>query len=61
MKHPRHTYGGFVSATSEWGMTTSKPPNSDPGWCFKFRAENCGISLGHTFGPIELKIGVLPI
>jgi hypothetical protein len=24
-------------------------------------AENLGISLGHTFHPIELKLGVLPI
>jgi hypothetical protein len=23
MKHPGHTYGGFVSAISEWGMTSS--------------------------------------
>jgi hypothetical protein len=23
MKHPGHTYGGFVPAISEWGMTTS--------------------------------------
>jgi hypothetical protein len=22
MKHPGHTYGGFVSAISEWGLTT---------------------------------------
>jgi hypothetical protein len=21
MKHPEHTYGGFVPAISEWGMT----------------------------------------
>jgi hypothetical protein len=21
MKHPGHTYGGFVPAISEWGMT----------------------------------------
>jgi hypothetical protein len=41
--------------------STSKAPNSDPGWCFKFHAKNCGISLGHTFCPIELEIGVLPI
>jgi hypothetical protein len=39
----------------------SKAPNSRLGWCFKFRAKNCGISIGHTFCPIELKIGVLPI
>jgi hypothetical protein len=23
MKHPRHTYGGFVPAISEWGMTNN--------------------------------------
>jgi hypothetical protein len=23
MKHPGHTYGGFVPAISEWGMTIS--------------------------------------
>jgi hypothetical protein len=40
---------------------TSKPPNSDPGWCFNFCGENCGIFIGHIFCPIELKIGVLPI
>jgi hypothetical protein len=26
MKHPGHTYGGFVSAISEWGMTDPIPP-----------------------------------
>jgi hypothetical protein len=36
-------------------------PNSEPGWSFKFRAKNCVISMGHTFRPIEMKIGVLPI
>jgi hypothetical protein len=41
--------------------STSKAPNSESGWCFKFRAENCGISIGHICYPIELKIGVLPI
>jgi hypothetical protein len=41
--------------------STSKAPNSELGWCFKFRAENCGISIGHIFCPIELKIGMLPI
>jgi hypothetical protein len=40
---------------------TSKAPNSEPGQCFKFRAENCGICIGHTFYPIELKLGVVPI
>jgi hypothetical protein len=25
MKHPGHTYGGFVSAISEWGMIVSSP------------------------------------
>jgi hypothetical protein len=39
----------------------SKAHNSEAGWCFKFHAENCGISIGHTLCPIELKIGVLPI
>jgi hypothetical protein len=39
----------------------SMAPNSEPGWCFKFHAKNCGIFMGHTFCPIELKIGVLPI
>jgi hypothetical protein len=29
--------------------------------CFKNHAETLGISLGHTFHPIELKVGVLPI
>jgi hypothetical protein len=41
--------------------STSKTPNSESGWCFNFRAENCEISLGHTFCPIEPKIGVFPI
>jgi hypothetical protein len=41
--------------------STSKAPNSESGWCFKFHAANCGISIGHTFCPIELKIGVLTI
>jgi hypothetical protein len=41
--------------------STSKAPNSEPGWCFKFCAENYGISIGHTFCPIELKHGALPI
>jgi hypothetical protein len=40
---------------------TYKAPNSESGWCFKFCAKNCGISIGHIFCPIELKIGVLPI
>jgi hypothetical protein len=40
---------------------TSKAPNSEPGWGIKFCAENYRISIGHTFYPIELKIGVLPI
>jgi hypothetical protein len=40
---------------------TSKVSNLELGWCFKFCAENCEISIGHTFYPIELKIGVLPI
>jgi hypothetical protein len=40
---------------------TSEAPNSDPGWCFKFRAKNYVISLGHAFCLIELKIGVLSI
>jgi hypothetical protein len=40
---------------------TSKAANSESGRCFKFRSENCGISIGHTFCPIELKIVVLPI
>jgi hypothetical protein len=40
---------------------TSKAPKSEPGWCFKFGAKNCGISIGHNFYPIELKISVLPI
>jgi hypothetical protein len=39
---------------------TSKAPNSEPGWCFKFQSEKCGISIGHTVGPIEVKIVVLP-
>jgi hypothetical protein len=25
MKHPGHTYGGFVPAISEWGMTVTPP------------------------------------
>jgi hypothetical protein len=41
--------------------STSKAPNLEPGRCFKFCVEDCGISIGHTFYPIELKIGVLPI
>jgi hypothetical protein len=41
--------------------STSKAPNSEPGWCFKFCAINCGIFIGNTFCPIEMKIGVLPI
>jgi hypothetical protein len=28
MKHPGHTYGGFISAISERGMTLSKAPQS---------------------------------
>jgi hypothetical protein len=40
---------------------TSKAPNSKLRWCFKFCAENYGISIGRTFCPIELKIGVLSI
>jgi hypothetical protein len=39
---------------------TSKAPNSESGRCFQFCAENCGISISHTY-PIGLKIGVLPI
>jgi hypothetical protein len=38
----------------------SKAPNLEPGWCFNFHAKIFGISIGHTFCPIELKIGVLP-
>jgi hypothetical protein len=50
------------SLPMERGPTsTSKAPNSELGQCFKFQAKNCGISIGHTFCPIELKIGVLPI
>jgi hypothetical protein len=41
--------------------STSKAPNLELGWCFKFCAENYEISVGHTFCSIELKIGVLPI
>jgi hypothetical protein len=41
--------------------SNSQAPNSESGWCFKFRAKTCGISIGHTFYPIELKIGVLPL
>jgi hypothetical protein len=41
--------------------STSMAPNSEPGWPFKFHAKKCGISIGHTFGPIELKFFVLPI
>jgi hypothetical protein len=40
---------------------TCKAPNSEPGWCFKFRAKSCIISIGHTFCPIELKVRELPI
>jgi hypothetical protein len=40
---------------------TSKAPNSESGWCFKFGAKNCGISIGHNFCPVELRIGVLLI
>jgi hypothetical protein len=40
--------------------SNSKAPNSEPGWCSKFQAKTCGISIGHTFYPIELKIGVHP-
>jgi hypothetical protein len=29
--------------------------------CFKIRAKTLQISLGHTFHPIEVKLGVLPI
>jgi hypothetical protein len=29
--------------------------------CFKIRAKTLRISLGHTFHPIEVKLGVLPI
>jgi hypothetical protein len=29
--------------------------------CFTNHAENLGISLGHTFHQMELKLGVLPI
>jgi capsule polysaccharide export protein KpsC/LpsZ len=25
MKHPGHTYGGFIPAISEWGMTEDLP------------------------------------
>jgi hypothetical protein len=28
MKHPVHTYGGFVSTISEWGMTMMHSPNN---------------------------------
>jgi hypothetical protein len=41
--------------------STSQIPNLESGWCFKFRAKNCGIFVAHTFCPIELKIGVLPV
>jgi hypothetical protein len=41
--------------------STSKAPNSESEWCFKFHAENYEISISHTFCPIELKIGVLSI
>jgi hypothetical protein len=41
--------------------STSKVPNLELGRCFKFYAEICEISIRHTFCPIELKIGVLPI
>jgi hypothetical protein len=47
--------------TERGSNSTSKAPNSEPERSFKFHAENCGISIGHTFCPIELKIGVLPI
>jgi hypothetical protein len=36
--------------------SASKAPNSEPGWCFKFGAKNCGISVGHTFCLIDMKI-----
>jgi hypothetical protein len=29
--------------------------------CFKICAETLQLSLGHTFHPIEIKLGVLPI
>jgi hypothetical protein len=41
--------------------STSNAPNSEPGWWFKFRTKNCGISIGHSFYPIELKNSALPI
>jgi hypothetical protein len=55
---------GLVCAKFSTGRgpnLTSKAHNSELEWCFKFCAENYGISIGHTFCPIELKIGVLPI
>jgi hypothetical protein len=51
----------FLFEIGRGSNSTSKAPNSEPGWCFKFHAKNYGISIGHTFYSIELKIGVLPI
>jgi hypothetical protein len=57
--HPSPTKSGFPMRRGP--NLTSKASNSKPGWCFKFHAESCGISIAHTFCLIELKICVLPI
>jgi hypothetical protein len=41
--------------------STFNARNSEPGWWFKFHTKNCGISVGHSFYPIELKNSALPI
>jgi hypothetical protein len=47
-----------------WGSKNLDCPNSVPLLefvsCFKIHAETLRNSLGHTFHPIELKLGVLP-
>jgi hypothetical protein len=50
-----------VLPTGRGPNSASKAPNSELGWFCKFGAKNCGIYIGHTFCPIELRIGVLPI
>jgi hypothetical protein len=43
-------------STGRGPNSSSKAPNSEPGWCFIFQAKKCRISLGPTICPIELKM-----
>jgi hypothetical protein len=48
MKHPGHTYGGFVSTISDWGMTGREGPTVPVQLCGGLQSPNRTVTPADT-------------